>query len=139
MKRKELVDVLHQRVPSGGSHKVLLSRKSKQASITVGCLTWEMTQTKPGISRRRRAGCTAHNTSKTVVENIRDFELPGFSTPCALCSACEASASTKSMKGQVRRTQVTLQRKMVGISLNQQWLSKLHNEDLHEDEAKKNA
>ena len=48
----------------------------------------------------------------------------------ALCYACETWSLTKNVENQLRRMQASFERRMVGISLHQQRLTRLHNEDI---------
>ncbi|VDL84639.1 unnamed protein product [Nippostrongylus brasiliensis] len=106
---------------------------------------------KPEILRMKRAGWAAFNSVRGVIESVKDHALRAniFNSTVlpALCYSCETWTLTKAAEDQLRRIQVALKRKMVGISLHQQRMSGMQNDQIramsrgrdiviHADEAK---
>ncbi|XGW34761.1 hypothetical protein V3C99_018633 [Haemonchus contortus] len=106
---------------------------------------------KSGLMRRKKAGWPAYNSIRNVIEHTRNDELRATlfnSTVLPVLSyASETWSLTKNLENQLRRMQISLEHRMVGITLHQQRLFRLHNEDirslsrvcniiLHIDEAK---
>ncbi|WKY08982.1 hypothetical protein Q1695_001835 [Nippostrongylus brasiliensis] len=106
---------------------------------------------KPEILRRKKAGWAAFNSLRGVIGSVKDHALRAniFNSTVlpALCYSCETWTLTKTTEDQLRRIQAVLERKMVGISLHQQRMSGIHNDQIramskvrdiviHADEAK---
>ncbi|WKY01105.1 hypothetical protein Q1695_015254 [Nippostrongylus brasiliensis] len=106
---------------------------------------------KPEIERRKRAGWAAYNSIRTVLERASNSKLRAdlFNSTVlpALCYACETWSLTRTAEDQLRRVQISIERRMVGMTLRTQRLLRLHNNDvramtkvrdivLHADEAK---
>ncbi|XGW03556.1 hypothetical protein V3C99_015048 [Haemonchus contortus] len=84
--------------------------------------------------RRKKAGWAAYNSISNVIEHTRDDELRAtlFNSTVlpALSYASETWSLTKNLENQLRRMQMSLERWMVGITLHQQRLNRLHNENI---------
>ncbi|WKX94327.1 hypothetical protein Q1695_011520 [Nippostrongylus brasiliensis] len=106
---------------------------------------------KPEIERRKRAGWAAYNSIRTVLERASNSKLRAdlFNSTVlpALCYACETWSLTRKAEDQLRRVQISIERRMAGMTLRKQRLLRLHNNDvramtkvrdivLHADEAK---
>ncbi|EYC13753.1 hypothetical protein Y032_0042g502 [Ancylostoma ceylanicum] len=109
---------------------------------------------KPEIARRGRAGWAAYNSIISLLDDTKDQKLRTdlFNSTVlpALCYASETWALTKIIETQLRSTQISIERHMVGLSLRQQKERHLHNLDvramwkvhdavLHADESKPRA
>ncbi|EYC04151.1 hypothetical protein Y032_0089g2248 [Ancylostoma ceylanicum] len=103
------------------------------------------------IARRGRAGWAAYNSVISVLEDTKDQKLRedlfNSTVPPALCYASETWALTKVAETQLRATQISIERRMLELSLRQQKERHLHNSDvramskvhsavLHADESK---
>uniref|UniRef100_A0A7I4YW06 Reverse transcriptase domain-containing protein n=1 Tax=Haemonchus contortus TaxID=6289 RepID=A0A7I4YW06_HAECO len=89
---------------------------------------------KSELMRRKKAGWAAYNSISNVIEHTRDDELRAtlFNSTVlpALSCASETWSLTKNLENQLRRMQMSLERRMVGITLHQQRLNRLHNENI---------
>ncbi|EYC34231.1 hypothetical protein Y032_0001g315 [Ancylostoma ceylanicum] len=76
---------------------------------------------KPEIAMRERAGWAAYYSIKSVLEDTKDRKLRAdlFNSTVlsALCYASETWALTKIAETQLRSTQISLERCMLGLSL----------------------
>ncbi|VDL64470.1 unnamed protein product [Nippostrongylus brasiliensis] len=105
----------------------------------------------PEIERKKRAGWAAFNSIKTVLERASNSKLRAdlFNSTVlpALCYACETWSLTRKAEDQLCRMQISIKRRMAGVTLRKQPLLRLQNNDvramtkvrdivLHADEAK---
>ncbi|EYC02755.1 hypothetical protein Y032_0098g3107 [Ancylostoma ceylanicum] len=118
--------------------------------ILVACLTW-WTTTSPRLRKEEEhARWAAYNSIKSVLEDTEDQKLRRSLNSTVLPTlsyARETWALTKITETQLRSTQISLERRMFGLSLGQQRERHLHNSDvramskvrdavLHADESK---
>ncbi|EYC26908.1 hypothetical protein Y032_0009g420 [Ancylostoma ceylanicum] len=87
---------------------------------------------KPEIARRGRAGWAAYNSIKSVRTKDQKLRADFFNSTVlpALCYASEKWALTKIAEIQLRSTQISIERRMLGLSLRQQKERHLHNSDV---------
>ncbi|XGW33870.1 hypothetical protein V3C99_017947 [Haemonchus contortus] len=86
------------------------------------------------LMRRKKAGWAAYNSNRNVIEQARDDELRAtlFNSTVlpALNYSSETWSLTRNLENQLRRIQISFERRMFGITLHQQRLNRLHNEDI---------
>ncbi|KAL6723359.1 hypothetical protein Aduo_018371 [Ancylostoma duodenale] len=84
--------------------------------------------------RRRRAAWAAYNTIKPAVSETKNqrlrTELFNSTVIPALCYGSETWTLTKAMETQLRNTQASIERDMVGYTLRRQQCEELHNSDI---------
>ncbi|EYB85833.1 hypothetical protein Y032_0290g1548 [Ancylostoma ceylanicum] len=89
---------------------------------------------KPEIVRRKRAAWAAYNTIKPAVSQMKNSKLKAelFNTTVipALCYGSETWALTKALEKQLKTTQLSIERHLVGFTLHRQRSQGLHNADI---------
>uniref|UniRef100_A0A7I4Y9D3 VWFA domain-containing protein n=1 Tax=Haemonchus contortus TaxID=6289 RepID=A0A7I4Y9D3_HAECO len=85
-----------------------------------------------GLARRRKAGWAAFNSIRSVLEETRDCKLRvGLFNSTVLPAhsyAGETRAVTKSLERHLMSTQVSIERRLLGLTLSREL--KLHNSDV---------
>ncbi|EYC14563.1 hypothetical protein Y032_0040g278 [Ancylostoma ceylanicum] len=128
--------------------KVMRSASSSQQPVLLQCVHLEdvnryvylgrllnmENDTRTEIARRGRADWAAYNSTKSVLEDTKNLKLRAdflnLTVLPALCYASETWALTKIAETQLHSTQISIERRMLGLSLRQQQERHLHNSDI---------
>ncbi|VDL70901.1 unnamed protein product [Nippostrongylus brasiliensis] len=86
---------------------------------------------KPESERRKKAGWAAYNTIRTVLDRASNSKLRAdlFNSTVlpALCYAFETWCLTRRAETQRRSVQISIERRMAGLTFRKQRIIRLHN------------